>query len=67
MSLYVDTVRNKVYFRHNGEQCKILDMDASNLLPCIGMHSIGEAVQIIEKDFWTHDPTLHVSCLYSTY
>ena len=54
MSFYVDMDKNKGFFRKNGEQCIELNLNPSKLgyYPCVAMHSVGEAVQIIEKEFW---------------
>lgn len=62
MSLYADMERKKVIFRKNGEQCIALSFDASDHLPCIGMHSVGEAVQIMDRNIWTQSSTSDVSC-----
>ena len=61
MSLHADLERKKIFFRKNGEQCIALDYDASNLYPCIGMHSLGEAVQIIARDVWKSNSVPDVS------
>lgn len=57
MSFYVDISRNKGFFRKNGEQCDAFDIDPSQFgyYPCVSMHSIGEAVQLIETSFWEPD------------
>ena len=63
MSFYVDMDRNKGFFRRNGEQCIELNLNPSKLgyYPCVAMHSVGEAVQIIEKSFWEPEGTPDVS------
>ena len=67
MSFYVDMDRNKGFFRKNGEQCIELNLNPSKLgyYPCVAMHSVGEAVEIIEKVFWepvgTPDVSSHVN------
>ena len=65
MSFYVDMDRNKGFFRKNGEQCIELNLNPSKLgyYPCVAMHSVGEAVEIIEKVFWEPVGTPDVSSL----
>ncbi|KAL4230338.1 hypothetical protein ACF0H5_010721 [Mactra antiquata] len=55
MSFYIDFARNKGFFRRNGEKVIELNLNFNKLAcyPMIGFHSIGEAVQILEKDLWT--------------
>ena len=65
MSFYVDMDKNKGFFRKNGEQCIELNLNPSKLgyYPCVAMHSVGEAVQLLEKSFWepvgTPDVSIH--------
>ena len=63
MSFYFDADRNKGFFKKNGEQCIELNLNLSRLgvYPCVGMHSQGEAVQLIEKSFWKTDGPPNVS------
>ena len=54
MSIYVDMDKNKGFFRKNDVQCIALNLKPrkQGYYPCVGMHSVGAAVQIIEKEFW---------------
>ena len=63
MSFYVDMDKNKGFFRKNGEQCIELNLNPSKLgyYPCVAMHSVGEAVQLLEKSFWEPVGTPDVS------
>ena len=63
ISLYIDFDNNKGFFRKNGEKCLELNLNPASLgfYPCIGMHSTGEAVQIMEKAFWEPEGTSVVS------
>jgi hypothetical protein len=54
MSFYIDFARNKGFFRKNGEKMIELNLNFNKLAcyPTIGLHSHGEAVEILEKEFW---------------
>lgn len=54
MSLYIDFERNKGFFRRNGKKMIELNLNPNKLAyyPMIGMHSCGEAVQIMEPELW---------------
>ncbi|XP_052813517.1 uncharacterized protein LOC128240741 isoform X2 [Mya arenaria] len=54
MELYIDFSKDKGFFRKNGEKMIELNLNPNKLAyyPMIGMHSVGEAVQIMDKSLW---------------